>query len=138
MWLTLFGDGGAYYKHITQLRSCVSERSMEFPAILAGSLFTIAALTAEHYYLWPKRQRIKRPVAYIIGTLTIGAGLCITSLILDHWIIAIAYFGVLLPGGAVIAALWWGRDELPTPADRIIARVEKNRAVSGTPGDRNN
>lgn len=111
---------------------------MEFQAILAGSLFTAAALLAEHYFFWPMRQRIKRPVAYMMGTITIGAGLCITSLILDHWIIAIAYFGVLLPGGALIAAAWWGRDELPTPADRIIARVEKSRAVSGTSRDRDN
>lgn len=111
---------------------------MEFPAILAGSLFTAAALVAEHYFLWPQRQRIKRPIAYMIGTLTIGVGLSITSLILDNWLIAIAYFSVLLPGGAIIAALWWGRDELGTPADQIIKRVEEHRnAISGQ-SNRNN
>lgn len=111
---------------------------MEFSAILAGSLFTAAALLAEHYFCWPLRARIKRPIAYMMGTITIGVGLCITSLILDEWIIAIAYFAVLLPGGALIAAAWWGRDELPTPADRIIRRVEEKRsAIPGQP-DRNN
>lgn len=111
---------------------------MEFSAILAGSLFTAAALAAEHYYFWPMRQRIKRPIAYMMGTITIGVGLCITSLILDQWIIAIAYFAVLLPGGALIAALWWGRDELGTPADQIIRRVEETRRAVPGQSDRNN
>jgi hypothetical protein len=78
-------------------------------AILTGSIVALALLFAEHVALWPYQERLHQVARYVIGTATIGIGVTLTAALLNVWLIAIAFWCVAGPGGALIVSLWWAR-----------------------------
>lgn len=115
-------------------------------AILAGSLCGVGLLAAAHMLLWPYRHVMKREDAYVVGVACIGAAITLIALLLSEWLIAIAFWAVVIPGGTVIKTARWVRRAMKArgrrraTAARIIQQAEErlSHAVSGERNDQRN
>lgn len=118
----------------------------QFSAIFAGSLLTLILLVCLHLFLWPYQKVLHRLHSYVVGIASIGAGITLTALLLNQWIVAIAFWAIVGPGGFAVAIAYWirgvedGRKKYREAAARILRRSEErlNHAVQGKPDDHRN
>ena len=101
-------------------------------------------LLALHIALWPYREQISKPEAYIIGLGTVGGAVTMIAALLGDWRIAIVFWAVAGAGGVSVGgaylyrALSTIRDHRRATAQRIITRAEEQLRVSSEPDDRRN
>jgi hypothetical protein len=104
------------------------KKHSEVASVLAGAALSAGLLLAEHIALWPYRDEISKPEAYVIGGATLGAGAVVTSALLDDWRPALVSWAGLIAGGLVVGGAYGVRGLLKTTdANRARARLLQKR-----------
>lgn len=114
----------------------------ELLAISTGSAVSALLLAAEHFLLWSQKDQMSLTGRYILGTVALALGQCLSLLLLDVWRVLslLAALGAVLTpiciGGSIILALhYWRRQRGQSPWPQTLFEAGRVAGIAEARGN---